>query len=93
MPEGQAIPHVLSFARDMEVRSRIALEVNRREGQPSPNVKMNEAHWRNLENFDSDWIDAGNAEWDDGYAWRGIEIHSGDLTIAVSTMRPHSGMI
>lgn len=91
VPEGQAIPRVIALARGMEVRSRIALQVNRHEGQPTPNVTMNESHWRDLEKFDSDWIDTGNAEWDDGYAWRGIEIHGGDLAIALSTIRRASG--
>lgn len=85
-----AVPRVISLARDLEVRSRMALEVNRHEGQPKPNVEMHEGHWRELEQFDSDWIDTGNAEWRDGYAWRGIQIHAGDLAIAMGTKGMHS---
>lgn len=90
LAKSTAIPRIIGLAKDQEVRSRIALEIDRYEGQPKPNVEMSEAHWRDLEKFDSDWIGTGNAEWRDGYAWRGIEIHARDLAIALGTKGKHS---
>ena len=81
---------MIALAKDWEVRSRIALEVNRHEGPPIPNVTMFDSHWLDLEGLDTDWIDTGNAEWRDGYAWRGIQIHAGDLAIALGTKGRHS---
>lgn len=90
IPRSEAIPLTVSLAKNGEVGSRIALEVNRSEGQPRRNVPMSNAHWRDLEKLDTAWIDTGNAEFIDGYAWRGIQIHAGDLALSHPQVGPQS---
>lgn len=90
IPRSEAIPLTVSLAKNGEVGSRIALEVNRSEGQPHRNVPMSDAHWRDLETLDTAWIDTGNAEFIDGYAWRGIQIHAGDLALSHPQIGPQS---
>lgn len=89
----EAVPLVIALAKDMEVGSRIALEVNRSEGQPKRNVMMFDAHWRDLENLPTEWIDTGNAEIMDGYAWRGIQINMDDLKLALGAPLASSDVV
>ncbi len=65
------------------VGSRIGVEVNGNYGQPDRNKPMLGTYWTDLENLHGNWWTTGNAEWDDNYAWRGIQIHAGDLRINI----------
>ncbi len=79
----EAISLVIALAKKMEVGSRIALEVDRSEGQPKRNVMMFDGHWRDLESLPTEWVDTGDAKIMDGYAWLGIQINMDDLKLAL----------
>ena len=83
----RAIELLLAMAKDMDLNTRMALEVNRSEGPPKQYVPMLEAHWRDLEQLDSNWINTGNAEWREEYQWRGIQISLNDMATYFPAIR------
>lgn len=84
---GRAIELLIAMAKDMDLNSRMALEVNRSEGPPKQYVPMLDAHWLDLEQLDSDWINTGNAEWREEYQWRGIQISLDDMATYFPAIR------
>lgn len=83
----RAIELLLAMAKDMDLNTRMVLEVNRSEGPPKQYVPMLDAHWRDLEQLDSNWIDTGNAEWREEYQWRGIQISLNDMATYFPAIR------